>query len=124
MSDLATNDDRLLELAGAVCNKDASESDLAELDSILLTDRASRRRCFDYCRMHAALRLEYHASRAAQRVQCSGFGSEADADCSRQRPTLKMSCHGRHPRRCQPSVLPGGSGPRMAVFSLPVLPWS
>ena len=68
MSDLPPNVDRLLDLAGAVCNKSASENDLVELDSILLADRASRRRYVDYCRIHVALRLELRAHRATQQV--------------------------------------------------------
>ena len=69
MSDLAMNTNRLLDLAGAICNKNVSEDDHVELDSILLTDQASRRRYLDYCRIHVALRLEFRACRATQKAQ-------------------------------------------------------
>ena len=63
MSDLAIHVDRLAELAGAVCNKIASENEFVELDTILLADQASCSRYLSYCRIHVALRLELRARR-------------------------------------------------------------
>ena len=68
MSDLGINPDRLLDLAGAVCNRIASEDDCVELNSLLLADGDSRNRYVDYCWIHVALRLQLRARRAAQRA--------------------------------------------------------
>ena len=68
MSDPTVNSDRLLDLAEAVCNRTASKNDLAELKSLLLVDQTSCRRYLLYCEMHAALRFEVRADRAAQKV--------------------------------------------------------
>ncbi len=68
MSDLMINADRLLDLAGAVCNRSASEKDFVELDSILRADQVSCGRYLDYCQIHGALRLQMRACRAAQKV--------------------------------------------------------
>jgi hypothetical protein len=57
-------DDRLFDLAGAVCNKTVSEGELSELNALLAADRTCRYRYADYCRIHAALRLELRARRA------------------------------------------------------------
>ena len=69
MSAFATNVDRLLYLAEMVCDESASKNELAELNSILLTDDASRRCYLNYYRMRVALRLELRAHRAAQNVR-------------------------------------------------------
>ena len=68
MSDVAINADHLLDLAEAVCDKTASKNDLVELKSLLLVDQTSCRRYLLYCEMHAALRFEVRADRAAQKV--------------------------------------------------------
>ena len=68
MSDPAIHADRLLSLAGAVCNEIASEKDFVELDVMLRTNKALRHQYVDYCRIHAALRLELRAHRAAQKA--------------------------------------------------------
>ena len=64
----AINADRVLELAGAVCNGMASRDDLAELDSMLLSDEDSCRRYLFYCDLHVALRMEVRSDRAAQKA--------------------------------------------------------
>ncbi len=66
MSDAATSTDRLLNLAGMICNESASVKDFLELDAMLRTDKALRHQYVDYCRMHVALRLELRAYHAAQ----------------------------------------------------------
>ena len=66
MSDFAVNADRLLDLAGTVFSKNASENDRIELNAILLADEVSRRCYLDYCLMHVALRVESRARRAVQ----------------------------------------------------------
>ena len=68
MSDHAIDLDRLFDLVGTVCDEDASQDELVELDSIMLVDREACRRYLGYCRMHSALRLELRAHRAAQAV--------------------------------------------------------
>jgi hypothetical protein len=68
MSDPANKVDRVLDLAEAVCSKEASESDFAELDSLLRANPESRSRYLNYCWMHVALRLQLRARRAAQRA--------------------------------------------------------
>ena len=59
----------VLEIAEAVCDETVSPEQLAELDSLMCTDPASRYRYLDYCRMHASLKAEMRAARATQRVQ-------------------------------------------------------
>ena len=60
--------DRLFELVGAVCDEDASQEELAELDSLATADRDSCRRYLAYCRMHNMLGLELCANHATQAV--------------------------------------------------------
>ena len=64
MSDMPLHDDRILELAEAVCVKNASENELVELDSMLFSDEDACRCYLDYCRMHVALKLELRANQA------------------------------------------------------------
>ncbi|MBU4398282.1 MAG: hypothetical protein KKE86_02990, partial [Planctomycetes bacterium] len=68
MSESPVNVDRVLDLAEAIFDNSASESEFVELDAILLTDRISRGRYLDYCRMQVALRLEMRSHRATQKV--------------------------------------------------------
>ena len=68
MSDPATNADRLLGFAGSVCDEIATESDLVELDSILLADEPSRNRYLDYCWIDVAIKLELRAEAAARKA--------------------------------------------------------
>ena len=68
MTDLENNADRVLELAGAVCNRSASEEDLIALNTLLHADRNSRRRYVDYCWIHVALRLQLRAGQAAKKA--------------------------------------------------------
>jgi hypothetical protein len=68
MSDSKSNTDRVLDLAGAICNDVASQGDLAELDSMMLADYASRYEYMDYCRVHVALALELRADQATRNV--------------------------------------------------------
>ncbi len=75
MSEPACNVDRLLDLAEAVCDKTASQGELAELDSVLLTDEASRRGYLGYCRMHVSLKLDMLADEAAQ-IVCKQIDGE------------------------------------------------
>ena len=68
MTEPAVNADYLLYLVESVCDEDASENDLVELDSILLTDDMSRRCYLDYYQLRVALRLELRAEQATQKV--------------------------------------------------------
>ena len=68
MSDHAIELDRLFDLAGRICDEDASQDEFIELASVMLVDRAICRRYLGYCQMHSALRLELRAHRAAQAV--------------------------------------------------------
>ena len=68
MSESAAKVDRVLDLAEALCSKNASESEFDELDSILLTDEAACSNYLSYCRMHVALRLELRAHRAGEKA--------------------------------------------------------
>ena len=68
MSDHAIELDRLYDLAGRICDEDASQRSSSSLTSIMIADQAVRRRYLRYCRMHSALRLELRAHRAAQAV--------------------------------------------------------
>ena len=69
MSQLAINVERILDLAGAVCDESASQHDFSELDAVLLADETSRRRYLKYCRIHATLEMEMQAHSALQRVR-------------------------------------------------------
>lgn len=68
MTELAVNADRLLRLTEAVCDTDASQDDLAELDTLLLADDKACCRYLNYCELHFALRFELRAHRAVQAV--------------------------------------------------------
>jgi hypothetical protein len=68
MSDFFANTDRLFYIADLVCDERASESDLAELDGILLADKTARDRYLNYCRMYATLELDLQAQRAVQKA--------------------------------------------------------
>ena len=68
MSDLAINIDRFLDLADLTCEEHASGDEFAELDAFLLGDPVSRRRYFNYCRIHVALRLQLRARRATEKM--------------------------------------------------------
>ena len=100
MNDLPTNADRLLSLAGAVCNGTAAESDFEELNGILQTDDQSRLEYLDYCELHASLRLQMRARRAAQKICRQTVGAEKP-DPQDPRET------DRAPGKCQPAALPG-----------------
>ena len=81
MIDSLANADRLFYLADIVCDERASDSDLAELDAILLADEASRYRYLDYCRMHATLGLDLRAQRAVRQAwQQIDFGVATSFD--------------------------------------------
>ena len=69
MSDPATNVDRLLELAGAVCDNRASQDDLVELDAALHADETSQRRYLKYCRIHVTLEMELQSHCELQKLQ-------------------------------------------------------
>jgi hypothetical protein len=97
MSGPAANTDRVLELAEAVCSKTASKADLAELKSLLLTDQSSCRRYVLYCHMHAALRFEVRADRAAQKV-CPEIDIRSIAQASSTADVLDVNI--------QPAVAP------------------
>ncbi len=68
MSESTADVDRLLYLAEMVCDGNASEDHQVELDSILIADAESRRRYWDYCRMHIALEMEMQANKASRKV--------------------------------------------------------
>lgn len=68
MSDSKKDNDRLLQLAGAVCNTTATEDELVELYTLLRADRESRNRYVEYCWMHVSLRLQLRARGAARRA--------------------------------------------------------
>ena len=68
MSDIPINIDRVLDLAEAVCDDFASQDDLVELNSLLLTDDRCRYQYLDYCRMHVSLKMRLRARRAAQKA--------------------------------------------------------
>jgi len=69
------NDDRLLRLAEAVCEKTATPENLAELDALLLADDAACHRYLSYCRMHVGLKMDMLAHKAAQDA-CQQIDSE------------------------------------------------
>lgn len=88
MSDLSSPIDRLLNLTGAVCNGTVSEDDVIELDAILRADRTSLVCYLDYCQMHASLKLQLRASRAARKIRQrvavrskSAFPHLGESDC-------------------------------------------
>ena len=92
MSNSAANTDRLLDLAGEVCNGTVSRCDLAELDSILLADQKSCRRYLFYCDLHVALRLEARADIAAQNVcQQTGVKSAVQVASESDVPAIDTS---------------------------------
>ena len=66
MSDHAINLDRLFDLVGTVCDEDALQGELTELDSVVFADQVACHNYLRYCRMHSALRLELRAHRATQ----------------------------------------------------------
>ena len=55
MSDQEDNVDRIIELAGAVCDETASADDCDELDAIVVAGGVSRRDYWDYCWVHVTL---------------------------------------------------------------------
>ncbi len=69
MSDHPSNDDRLLRLAEAVCEKMATPAELAELDALLLADDAACQRYLSYCRMHVGLKMDMLAHEAARNAR-------------------------------------------------------
>jgi hypothetical protein len=69
MSDLTSNVDRVLDLAGAVCDERASRDDFVELDSIVVADETSRRYYWGYCWMHVTLGMDARVHRALQKVR-------------------------------------------------------
>jgi len=112
MSDLAANPDRLLELAGAICDEIASHDDFVELDAILSADQVLCSRYADYCRMHGALRLELRAHWAAQKA-CQQINFESTVatvgDSSAASPSpIPTSSH--HPPQHHRLVLFGLAG--------------
>ena len=68
MNAFADHQDRLLILAGSVCNETASEEDWLELDALIRGNEEMRRRYVEYFRIHAALRLEMQAHSAAKKA--------------------------------------------------------
>ena len=68
MSDSAINVDRVLDLAGVICDEGASDSEFAETDAYLLDDRLSCNAYLNYCWMHVALTMESRIRRAVQQV--------------------------------------------------------
>ena len=68
MSDAAINADHLLDLAEAVCNRTASRTTWSNSSPFCSPTKTSCRRYLLYCEMHAALRFEVRADRAAQKV--------------------------------------------------------
>jgi hypothetical protein len=69
MNDHAIKVDRVFDLAGAMCDGCASESDFAELDSVIVADETSGRCYWDYCRMHIMLGAAVSVHRTLQRVR-------------------------------------------------------
>ncbi len=63
-----SNAERMLELAGAVCNQTASLDETAELNVIIREDLDLCQRYLQYCQIHIALRMELRADRAAESV--------------------------------------------------------
>jgi len=66
MNDFVPNAERMMELAGAVCNQTASTDETAELNVIVREDEELCRRYLQYCQIHIALRMELRADRAAE----------------------------------------------------------
>ena len=66
MTSPSTNQDRLSYLADAVCSDTVTDDELLELDAILLNDRTSHRHYLEFCRLHAALELEFGTQSAVQ----------------------------------------------------------
>jgi len=66
MSEHTINLDRLFDLVGTVCDGDALQDELTELDSIVFADQVAGHCYLRYCRMHSALVLELRAHRATQ----------------------------------------------------------
>lgn len=73
MSDPTAELDHLYNLAGKICDEDASLDEFIELASVVVADRSACRRYLSYCRIHSALRLELRADRAAQ-AACQHIG--------------------------------------------------
>jgi hypothetical protein len=69
MSDHEPNADRIIDLAGAICDETASANDVAELDSIVVADDASRRDYWDFCWIHATLGMEARVHRALRKAR-------------------------------------------------------
>jgi hypothetical protein len=69
MSDHDPNADRIIELAGAVCDETASPGDRDELDSLVVADGASRRDYWDYCWVHVTLGMEARVYRAIRKAR-------------------------------------------------------
>ncbi len=108
MSDSPANADRVIDIAEAVFDRTVSDSEIVELNAILLADRVSRDRYLDYCRMQVALRLELRSHRAAQEVHrqidIGSAGPAPESDVNGEEPlsaippiVIDVSSAGRYP---------------------------
>lgn len=68
MSDCTINTDRLMHLVEMVCDDEASDSEIVELNTALLNNYLLRCWYLDYCQIRVALRLSLRARRAAQKL--------------------------------------------------------
>jgi hypothetical protein len=88
MSEKPVHLDRVLDLAGTICDGCASQGEFTELDSIMLDDRKAFDGYLDYCRMHSALKLEMRAHRVTQAL-CQQIGVHAVAADAGNRADVK-----------------------------------
>ena len=102
MSDHAINLDRLFDLMGVVCDEDASQDEITELETLAIADRGACRRYLGYCRMHSTLRLALRAHRATQEVH-----QQIDIRVNRSSAKRFRCCEGPRP----PFPLPPPSSP-------------
>ena len=100
MSDPTTNFDRLSDLVGTVCDDDASQNDLIELDSIVQVDRGARDWYRRYCRLHGTLRVELRAHRATRAVfeqigisPTAALSSSCEVGSEAETPALPMPAY-------------------------------
>lgn len=98
MNEHLPTDDRLLRLAEAVCEKTATAAELAELDSLLLTDETLCYRYLSYCRMHVGLKMDMLSHEAAKNA-CKRIDMEladtaamaSDVSCGQISPGIPLN---------------------------------
>jgi hypothetical protein len=66
MNALPAEMDRLAYLVDAVCSDTTLDDELSELDAILMADEVSQDYYMDFCKLHAALEIEFQSQSAVQ----------------------------------------------------------